>query len=155
LLYIAGSSGSWSQLGNQGRLPYASPCSLVSWAVSSLEGIFSVWVLQLLRAWLRCRTHCCCLCCVHTDTGNHRVATLNLDTLELTTLVGNGTSGTEDTRLSAPEGVAVDAQGGVWVADTANHVSPPTGPCCCPKEFLLQCSICLNGSLLPLIACCY
>lgn len=61
------------------------------------------------------------------DTGNHRVVRLAPDGT-MTVLAGTGTAGatgdggaaTEAT-LNAPEGVAVDALGNVFIADTGNH----------------------------------
>jgi len=59
------------------------------------------------------------------DTANHRIRKITPDGT-VTTLAGSGTPGNADgpateARFRGPEGVAVDAAGNVYVADTGNH----------------------------------
>ncbi|MCX7680782.1 MAG: NHL repeat-containing protein [Anaerolineae bacterium] len=59
------------------------------------------------------------------DTANHRVRKITPDGM-VTTLAGSGQPGNADgpateAQFRAPEGVAVDAKGNVYVADTGNH----------------------------------
>lgn len=59
------------------------------------------------------------------DTDNHVVR--RLENGEVYTVAGNGTAGFSDgkrgeARLHAPTGLAIDAQGHIYVADTLNHV---------------------------------
>ena len=61
-----------------------------------------------------------------TDTGNHRVRRISAG--RITTIAGSSTSGFSGdngpaalARLNAPESVAVDAAGNVYIADTENH----------------------------------
>lgn len=59
------------------------------------------------------------------DTANHRIRKITPDGI-VTTLAGNGQPGFADgaadkAQFRAPEGIAVDAQGNVYVADTGNH----------------------------------
>ena len=59
------------------------------------------------------------------DKGNHRIRSCTGDGTT-STLAGSGTAGFLDgaaatARFSSPEGVAVDAAGDIYVADTANH----------------------------------
>ena len=59
---------------------------------------------------------------------NNRVRAVDPRSGAVVTLAGNGAAGAADggaaaaASFSAPSGVAVDAQGGVLVADTNNHV---------------------------------
>lgn len=62
------------------------------------------------------------------DTTNHRIRRVDAGTGVITTVAGTGTAGSTgdggpaiDARLFLPRGVAVDAGGDVFVADTANH----------------------------------
>jgi DNA-binding beta-propeller fold protein YncE len=61
------------------------------------------------------------------DTGNNTIRTINLTSGDVTTLAGSaGTSGSDDGTGSAatfnrPTGLAVDANGNVYVTDTGNH----------------------------------
>ena len=60
------------------------------------------------------------------DSYNHRVKTLDLDTLEVRTLLGKGQAGYrdgsfEECQLHEPEGLAVH-EGRLYIADTNNHV---------------------------------
>ena len=61
------------------------------------------------------------------DTGNGRVRRIDADTGEITTIAGGGGDYPGDggpaseARLRAPEGLAVDATGNVYVADTGNN----------------------------------
>ncbi|GAA3169932.1 MULTISPECIES: SMP-30/gluconolactonase/LRE family protein [Streptomyces] len=62
------------------------------------------------------------------DTGNHRVRRVAAGTKNITTIAGNGSThwngdGTpaDHFSLDEPNGVAVDAQGGVHIADTNHH----------------------------------
>ncbi len=61
------------------------------------------------------------------DTGNHRIRRVGRSGI-ITTLAGNGQPGSSGdngaaplARLNAPEGVAVDANGDVFIADTGNN----------------------------------
>jgi hypothetical protein len=61
------------------------------------------------------------------DSANHRIRKVGPDGI-ITTAAGNGTEGfsgdggpAADARLNRPTGVAVDAQGNLFVADSANH----------------------------------
>jgi sugar lactone lactonase YvrE len=59
------------------------------------------------------------------DTANHRIRKVTLDGA-VTTLAGGSTSGSADgagaeARFKTPRGLAVDASGTVYVADTGNH----------------------------------
>lgn len=62
------------------------------------------------------------------DTGNHRVRVISKSTGIITTIAGTGTGGYSgdgisavSTQLNTPKGVAVDASGNVYIADTGNH----------------------------------
>ena len=60
------------------------------------------------------------------DEHNHRIRKINISTGEVTTLAGSSTAGYVDAVGEAaqflfPTGVAVDAAGNVYVADTGNH----------------------------------
>jgi len=60
------------------------------------------------------------------DTGNNRVRRLNASSGIITTVAGGGESDFEGSaatqaRLSHPSGVAVDASGDLYIADTGNH----------------------------------
>lgn len=60
-----------------------------------------------------------------TDTANHRIRKINLTTGGVTTIAGNGASGFTDgpalqARLKSPSGIAVDSQGNIYIADSAN-----------------------------------
>lgn len=77
------------------------------------------------------------------DTENNRIRKVMTPTGTITTLAGTGTTGLGEggfsgdnglatlARLNAPEGVAVDAAGHVYIADTENHrirqIISPTG----------------------------
>lgn len=59
------------------------------------------------------------------DTGNHRVALVD-EAGTITPLAGSGTRGTDDglgleAQFNAPAGIAVDAQGRIFIADSASH----------------------------------
>ncbi len=61
------------------------------------------------------------------DSGNHRIRRVEKDGT-ITTVCGNGTKGAggdgglaKDASLDSPEGVAVGADGSLYVADTGNH----------------------------------
>jgi sugar lactone lactonase YvrE len=59
------------------------------------------------------------------DTANHRIRIITQDR-EVTTLAGTGEPGNLDgspleAQFQAPEGVAVDQEGNIFVADTGNH----------------------------------
>jgi sugar lactone lactonase YvrE len=59
------------------------------------------------------------------DTANHSIRKIMPDG-EVTTLAGNGEPGNvdgpgADARFRAPEGIAIDGKGNVYVADTGNH----------------------------------
>lgn len=63
------------------------------------------------------------------DSGNRRVRSINIGTNQITTLVSDGSSGFAGdgasavlARLNGPRGIAVDAQGNFYIADTNNHV---------------------------------
>ncbi|MBX2799328.1 MAG: hypothetical protein KTR31_16755 [Myxococcales bacterium] len=63
------------------------------------------------------------------DTGNHAVRHIDVQTGEVTTVVGTGIAGfsgdggpASSARLDAPQGVTVSPEGIVYVADTGNHV---------------------------------
>jgi sugar lactone lactonase YvrE/lysophospholipase L1-like esterase len=63
---------------------------------------------------------------VFTETGNHAVRRVALDGT-VTTIAGSGSAGFADgagpaASFNSPSGVAVDASGVIWVADTNNHV---------------------------------
>jgi DNA-binding beta-propeller fold protein YncE len=62
------------------------------------------------------------------DTDNHRVRAVDLDTGIITTVIGNGHAGfagdgapAAQATLNRPFGIAFDAQGGLYVADTFNN----------------------------------
>jgi DNA-binding beta-propeller fold protein YncE len=60
------------------------------------------------------------------DTRNHRLRRLDLTSLRVSTLAGDGTAGFRDgesaqARFREPTGVAVDAAGMIYLADTGNH----------------------------------
>ena len=62
------------------------------------------------------------------DTGNHRIRRVDATTGVITTIAGNGTSGfsgdggaATSAQLRGPEGLAVDALGTVFIADTQNQ----------------------------------
>jgi hypothetical protein len=72
------------------------------------------------------------------DTGNNKIRFVNASTGVITTFAGTGTPGfagdgaaPKNAQLSAPTGVAVDASGNVYIADSANNrireVSASTG----------------------------
>jgi sugar lactone lactonase YvrE len=61
------------------------------------------------------------------DSHNHRIRAIDLDTGIITTVAGNGTKGfggdggpATEAALSLPSGVAFDAQGHLYIADTEN-----------------------------------
>lgn len=61
------------------------------------------------------------------DSGNHRIRRVNTNGV-INTIAGSGTRGFAgdggpafSAQLAAPQGVAVDPQGNVYIADTANH----------------------------------
>ncbi len=63
------------------------------------------------------------------DTLNHAVRRIDVATGEVTTLAGTGVAGSSgdggpaaDAQLDTPQGVGVDAEGRVYVADSENHV---------------------------------
>ena len=63
------------------------------------------------------------------DSGNHDIREVNLSTGIISTVAGNGTSGSSgdggqatSAELSNPQGVAVDGQGNLYIADTSNQV---------------------------------
>lgn len=63
------------------------------------------------------------------DTINHAVRRIEVATGAVITLAGDGTPGFEgdggpatEARLDTPQGLAVDAEGRVYIADTENHV---------------------------------
>jgi sugar lactone lactonase YvrE len=63
------------------------------------------------------------------DTRNHAVRHIDLATGIVTTLAGDGMPGATgdggpaiDARIDTPQGVAVDAEGRVYIADSENHV---------------------------------
>ncbi len=61
------------------------------------------------------------------DTLNHRIRKVTASNGNIGTIAGNGTQGTADTgaalnaHLNSPHGVAVDASGNVYIADTGNN----------------------------------
>lgn len=62
------------------------------------------------------------------DANNHAIRTLNLDTGQLDTLVGDGLAGFEGdggpasaARLRSPWGLSTDAEGRLWIADSLNN----------------------------------
>jgi len=60
------------------------------------------------------------------DTGNHKIRRITPQGL-VTTLAGSGTAGYgngtgSSAHFNSPEGLAIDANGNLYVADTANHV---------------------------------
>ncbi len=63
------------------------------------------------------------------DSGNRRLRSINIGTNQITTLVSDGSSGFAGdgasavlARLNGPRGIAVDAQGNFYIADTNNQV---------------------------------
>jgi trimeric autotransporter adhesin len=63
-----------------------------------------------------------------TDTGNNRIRKVNLSTVVITEVAGNGTAGylgdsgaATSAELNAPYGVAVDTSGNIYIADTSNN----------------------------------
>jgi len=63
------------------------------------------------------------------DTQNHRIRKVFADTGIIITIAGDGYKGMSgnggaatSARLSSPKGVAVDADGNVYVADTENNM---------------------------------
>jgi hypothetical protein len=61
------------------------------------------------------------------DSGNHVIRRIDAFSGMVTTLAGTGQAGTQNgpgpvARFNSPQGVAVDAAGTVYVADTGNHV---------------------------------
>ena len=61
------------------------------------------------------------------DSGNNRIARIDHSTMAVTTVAGNGTAGFSGdggppiaAMLNAPQGVAVDPAGNLWIADTFN-----------------------------------
>ncbi len=63
------------------------------------------------------------------DSNNHRIRKVDLQTLTITTVAGNGSSGLSGdngpaikSSLNNPQGIAIDRIGNVLVADTYNHV---------------------------------
>ncbi len=63
------------------------------------------------------------------DSNNHRIRKVNLGSLTITTIAGNGNSGLDGDHgpaihasLNNPQGLAVDSVGNVLIADTYNHV---------------------------------
>ncbi len=64
------------------------------------------------------------------DTTNHRIRKIILSSGAVSTLAGSGTAGAgnappgpaTNAQFSSPQGVAVDAAGNVYVADTGNHI---------------------------------
>jgi sugar lactone lactonase YvrE len=61
------------------------------------------------------------------DTNNHRIRRIDLGNSNISTIAGTGVAGlgadgtATGTPLNAPQGVAVDSAGNVYVADTGNH----------------------------------
>lgn len=62
------------------------------------------------------------------DTGNHRVRLINVTTGVITTIAGNGGAGFDSdgvrahfTSLNNPTGIALDAQGNLYIADRGNR----------------------------------
>ncbi|GBC76683.1 Serine/threonine-protein kinase PknD [bacterium HR08] len=62
------------------------------------------------------------------DMGNHRIRRVDLSSGQITTLAGKGTPGAagdggaaKDAELNTPSGLAVDAEGAIFVADSGNH----------------------------------
>ena len=60
------------------------------------------------------------------DTYNHKVKRLDLETGAVATLIGTGRAGTqegsfESAELNQPEGLSLDGDGVLYVADTNNH----------------------------------
>ncbi len=62
------------------------------------------------------------------DAGNHRVRRVDAATMRISTVAGNGTQGflgdggsARQARLNAPQGVAFDDAGNIYIADTGNH----------------------------------
>ena len=62
------------------------------------------------------------------DSGNHRIRMVNLTTNIITTVAGNGGAGyggdgvtATTTSLNNPTGIALDAQGNLYIADRGNH----------------------------------
>jgi sugar lactone lactonase YvrE len=61
------------------------------------------------------------------DTGNHAIRSINLSNFQVTNVAGSGAPGQKDGSTSSalfnqPEGVAIDAAGTIYVADTGNHL---------------------------------
>ena len=62
------------------------------------------------------------------DTNNHRIRKLSADGTTITTIAGTGTEGSSNgngsptsVQLSRPNGLALDAAGNLYIADTNNH----------------------------------
>jgi sugar lactone lactonase YvrE len=61
------------------------------------------------------------------DTGNHRIRKIDLTTGNISTVAGNGVAAlgaagqATSVPLNSPEGVAVDAAGNIYIADTGNN----------------------------------
>jgi DNA-binding beta-propeller fold protein YncE len=62
------------------------------------------------------------------DTQNHKIRVLNLESGVIRTFAGTGQAGYEGdggepqmARLNAPQGVAIDSKGNVYISDTFNH----------------------------------
>jgi sugar lactone lactonase YvrE len=56
------------------------------------------------------------------DTGNNAIREINAITLNISTIAGTlGTSGSDSSHLSAPQGFVFDASGNLYIADTGNN----------------------------------
>jgi|DewCreStandDraft_3_1066083.scaffolds.fasta_scaffold00063_13 sugar lactone lactonase YvrE len=62
------------------------------------------------------------------DMGNHRIRRVDLSSGQITTLAGKGTPGSagdggaaKEAELNTPGGLAVDAEGTIFIADSGNH----------------------------------